>query len=35
MRDRIHDEAMAELLKEDPAYARELLNSILEDGEQG
>ena len=35
MRDRIHDEAMAELLKADPAYALELLNSILEDGEQG
>lgn len=35
MRDRTHDEAMAELLKEDPAYAVELLNSILEDGEQG
>jgi len=35
MRNRIHDEAMAELFKEDPAYALELLNSILEDGEQG
>jgi probable addiction module antidote protein len=35
MRDRNHDEAMAELLKQDPAYALELLNSILEDGEQG
>jgi probable addiction module antidote protein len=35
MRDRNHDEAMAELFKEDPAYAVELLNSILEDGEQG
>src|ERR1700677_4161844 len=35
MRDRNHDEAMAELLKEDPAYAIKLLNSILEDGEQG
>lgn len=35
MRDRNHDEAMAELLKEDPAYALDLLNSILEDGEQG
>lgn len=34
MRDRAHDEAMAELLQEDPAYALELLNSILEDGEQ-
>jgi probable addiction module antidote protein len=35
MKDRTHDEAMAELFKEDPAYALELLNSILEDGEQG
>ena len=35
MRDRTHDEAMAELFKEDPAYALQLLNSILEDGEQG
>ena len=25
---------MAELLKADPAYAVELLNSIIEDGEQ-
>jgi probable addiction module antidote protein len=35
MRDRTHDEAMAELFKQDPAYAVEMLNSILEDGEQG
>jgi len=35
MRDRSHDEAMAETLKKDPAYAVELLNSILQDGEQG
>ncbi len=35
MRDRNHDESMAELLKEDPTYALDLLNSILEDGEQG
>jgi probable addiction module antidote protein len=35
MKDRTHDEAMAELFKEDPAYAIELLNRILEDGEQG
>jgi hypothetical protein len=34
MRDRPHDEAMAELFKEDPAYAAELLNSVLEDGDQ-
>jgi probable addiction module antidote protein len=35
MRDRTHDEAIAELFKEDPAYALDLLNNILEDGEQG
>jgi len=35
MKDRPHDEAMAELLRENPAYAVDLLNSILEDGEQG
>ena len=35
MRDRNHDEAMAEEFKQDPAYALELLNEILEDGEQG
>lgn len=35
MRDRPHDEPMAEAFKEDPAYAVELLNRILEDGEQG
>jgi probable addiction module antidote protein len=35
MRDRTHDEAMAEVFERDPAYALELLNSILEDGEQG
>lgn len=35
MSDRTHDDAMADLFKEDPAYALELLNSILEDGEQG
>jgi probable addiction module antidote protein len=35
MRDRNHDEAMAELFKKNPAYAVELLNDILEDGEHG
>src|ERR1039457_2210614 len=35
MRDRSHDESMAKLFQEDPAYALELLNNILEDGEQG
>jgi probable addiction module antidote protein len=35
MRDRNHNEAMAEEFIQDPAYALELLNSILEDGDQG
>lgn len=35
MRDRSHDTAMAEVFRNDPAYAVELLNSILEDGDQG
>lgn len=35
MKDRPHDEAMAELYREDPAYAVQLLNSILEGGDQG
>jgi len=34
MRDRTHDEAMADIYREDPAYAIQLLNSILEDGDQ-
>ncbi|MBG6077802.1 DNA-binding protein [Polaromonas sp. CG_9.11] len=34
MKDRAHDEAMAEVYREDPAYALQLLNSILEDGDQ-
>jgi len=35
MKDRAHDDAMAEAFRKDPAYAVELLNSILEDGDQG
>ena len=35
MRDILHDDSMSDLFKEDPTYAIELLNSILEDGEQG
>lgn len=35
MRDRPHDDAMAEVFAEDSAYAIQLLNAILEDGEQG
>jgi probable addiction module antidote protein len=34
MKDRAHDEAMAEMYQEDPTYALQLLNSILEDGDQ-
>lgn len=34
MKERTHDEAMAEMFRQDPAYAVQLLNSILEDGEQ-
>jgi probable addiction module antidote protein len=35
MKDITHDEAMAEVFRRDPTYAVELLNNILEDGEQG
>ena len=35
MRDKAHDDAMAEIFQGDPAYATELLNCILEDGELG
>jgi len=35
MRDKTHDDAMAEAFRKNPVYAIELLNSILEDGEQG
>ncbi len=35
MRDRSHDDAMAEYYREHPVYAVEMLNSILEDGEPG
>jgi len=35
MRDRTHDEVMADRFRREPAYAVALLNSILEDGEQG
>lgn len=35
MKDRAHDDAMAEVFLKDPDYAVELLNSILEDGVQG
>jgi probable addiction module antidote protein len=35
MKDRAHDDAMAELFQENSAYALELLNRILGNGEQG
>ncbi len=34
MRSRRHDEAMADLYREDPALAVAVINSILEDGDQ-
>lgn len=34
MKDRHHDDAMAEMFREDPAFALETLNAILEDGDQ-
>ena len=34
MKDRAHDDAMAEMFRDDPGYAAQLLNSILEDGDQ-
>ena len=33
MKDKPHDDAMAEVYRKDPAYALQLLNAILEDGE--
>ena len=33
MKDRSHDDAMAELFREDPAFAAEYLNQLLQDGE--
>jgi probable addiction module antidote protein len=34
MKDRAHDEAMADMFRDDPDYAVQLLNSILEEGDQ-
>lgn len=34
MKSRLHDEAMAELYREDPALAVDLINSVLADGDQ-
>lgn len=33
MRDRSHDEAMAELFRSDPPYAAELLAEVVRDGD--
>lgn len=35
MKDRTHDDAMVEAFRKERSYAVELLNSILEDGDQG
>ena len=32
MKDRSHDEAMAELFQADPSYAEELLGEVIRDG---
>lgn len=34
MKDKLHDDAMAELFQGDPNFTAEYLNSLLEDGEQ-
>ncbi len=34
MKSRPHDQAMAEIYRDDPAFALEVINSILEDGDQ-
>jgi len=34
MKDKLHDDAMAVVYRDDPAYAVLLLNAILEDGDQ-
>ena len=35
MKSRSHDDAMAELYRDDPALALEVINDILADGDQG
>ncbi|MDR1854400.1 MAG: addiction module antidote protein [Azoarcus sp.] len=35
MKDRPHDDAMAEIYRSDPALAAAVLNDILQDGDQG
>src|SRR5438105_12762572 len=34
MKDRAHDDAMAEVFRDDPAFATQYLNTILEEGDQ-
>jgi probable addiction module antidote protein len=34
MKDRAHDDAMAEFFREDPAFTTQYLNDILKEGEQ-
>lgn len=34
MKSKAHDDAMAELYRDDPAFALEVINAILEDGDQ-
>ena len=34
MKDRAHDESMAELFRGDPAFATQFLNDILQEGDQ-
>ena len=34
MKDRAHDESMAEFFREDPAFATQYLNDVLEEGDQ-
>lgn len=34
MKDRAHDESMAELFREDPAFATQYLNDVLDEGDQ-
>ncbi|MFZ4538971.1 DNA-binding protein [Propionivibrio sp.] len=35
MKSREHDEAMAEFYRKDPEFALQVINNILEDGDQG
>lgn len=35
MKSRAHDDAMAELYRKDPEFALQVINNILEDGDQG